>query len=161
MKVIFLSYYGVTESLLDMTTSFAIFRRLKKITKKTDAKVVLFIKNKYIREQISAILKSNDIKVIIDRYAAYIDINVDIQEFLNHHPEIKSMVIINTDAFVDLSFMKYLVKTDSGRHNQLNNIGFWEQNLSRSKIRQVIQILNIPYKNPMTKQIKNNLRQRF
>ncbi len=170
MKVIFLSYYGVLESdFFDWQlgtkntlgkVNLTLLRNLKRITKKTGAKVVLTISNPFIRENVTKVLQKFNIDVIEDKYAKYIDLNVDIQDFLDHHSEIENFVVISSNAGVHSSFRNYYVKTNSGRRTG-SKIKFWRQGLSRAKAAEAIKILDIPYSNKLPKRFKDYLRKRF
>jgi len=170
MKVIFLSYYGVLESVFfDWQlgakntigkVNFTMLRNLKRIIKKTDAKVVLTISNPAIKERVTKVLQKFNIEVIQDKYAKYIDLNVDIQDFLDHHSETENFVVISSNAGVHSIFRNYYVKTNSGRRTG-SKIKFWRQGLSRAKAAEAIKILDIPYSNKLPKQFKDYLRKRF
>lgn len=170
MKVIFMSYRGVLESEFFNwqfgtkntlgKVNFTLLRNLKRITKKTGAKVVLTISNPFIRENVTKVLQKFNIDVIEDKYAKYIDLNVDIQDFLDHHPEIENFVIINSNSQIHSSFRNYYVKTSSGKSANTKD-KFWQEGLSRAKAKQAIQILDIPHSSRLPKQFKDYLRKRF
>lgn len=170
MKVIFLSYYGVLESdffdwELGSTSiigkvNFTMLRNLKRITKKTGAKVVLTISNPGVKKHVKEVLQKFNIEVIEDKYAKFLDLNVDIQDFLDHNPQIESFVIISSNSSVHSSFRSYYVKTNSGRSMD-SKIKFWKQGLSRTKANEAIKVLEIPYSSKLPQQFKDYLRKRF
>lgn len=135
-------------------------RNLKKIIKRTGAKVVLSAtcrvsvrtnKTHYLRK----IFKEYGIEIY--DYTPYtgMERGIDIQEWLNHHL-VNHIVILDDDSDM-CHLMEYLVKTNNGPCK----LWYFNEGLSNRKVRESIKMLEKPFVNKMVNQTKNNIRKLF
>lgn len=143
-------------------------RNLRKIIKRTGAKVVLSATCRGA-VKLRQILKKYGIEIY--DYTPYIGMErgIDIQEWINHHREVTNIVILDDDSDM-CHLMEYLVKTKGQPYVKVNDqwhrirIPFWwyfNEGLCNKKVRQAIRMLDKPFENKMAKQVTGNIRKLF
>lgn len=149
-------------------------RNLAKIIRKTGAKIVLSAtcrgsvksnKSHYLRR----IFKKYGLEIYDYTPRTGMERGIDIQEWLNHHLEVKNIVILDDDSDM-LHLMEYLVKThahpaikikDKWHRFPIPFFWFFREGLTKHKAIKAIKMLGKPFENKMSKQVSGNTRRLF
>jgi hypothetical protein len=149
-------------------------RNLRKIIKRTGAKVVL---SATCRGSVKA-NKTHYLRQIFQKYGIEIydytprigmERGIDIQEWLNHHLDVTNIVILDDDSDM-CHLMEYLVKTKNAPYFRIGDtwhrihLPFWwyfNEGLCNRKVREAVRMMKRPFINKMARQVTHNTRKLF